>query len=307
MRHSGISKSPSLQISESGGFTLVELLIVIAIIGILISLLLPAVQAAREAARQTQCSNHLKQIALALHGYESAMGKFPGECYHSSFFADILPQLDQQALADKVAANGYTAAVPLSLFFCPTRRNSSTAPTADYASSTDSTWWCIADKRSVLQSFHYSTADWSTVVPLSPVDLATVSSRDGASNTFLLAHKIMQVADYSSSTPLYYGDSNWALPVIYNGGSWDYEHFRCPYEFGADSDIDTDAGVVSLETHCAPWYPSATHLMGSPHPGVMPAALADGSVRNVGLTINWQVCGNMWFYNDGNPVSADGY
>jgi prepilin-type N-terminal cleavage/methylation domain-containing protein/prepilin-type processing-associated H-X9-DG protein len=93
------------------GFTLIELLVAMAIIGILIALILPAVQAAREAARRTQCQNHLKQLGLAIHSYHDLHGRFPinygngpynGTNTGASWMAMVLPQLEQLPLYERL-------------------------------------------------------------------------------------------------------------------------------------------------------------------------------------------------------------
>jgi prepilin-type N-terminal cleavage/methylation domain-containing protein len=126
-------------------FTLVELLVVIAIIGVLVAILLPAIQAAREAARRTQCINNLKQIGLAIANYHDARREFPTggtEPWHDAgdantlygkgygWMVQILPYVEDTALQN--ISKGYGAGdkakdlivrgTPLPLYFCPSRR-----------------------------------------------------------------------------------------------------------------------------------------------------------------------------------------
>jgi prepilin-type N-terminal cleavage/methylation domain-containing protein len=134
------------------GFTLVELLVVIAIIGILVALLLPAVQAAREAARRTQCVNHLKQMSLGCMNHESQQKFFPsggwgnkwvgdadrgsGEEQPGSWLYNVLPFIEEQALHDQpkdgnrdthldpqlLGARAMATSPPPVMFHCPSRR-----------------------------------------------------------------------------------------------------------------------------------------------------------------------------------------
>ena len=133
---------PSTKRAAAGlsGFTLIELLVVISIIAILIGLLLPAVQAAREQARRTACTNNLKQVGLALANYTNRHGTLPPgyQSVYSPLFQQeigpgwgwasmILPDLEQQPLHDKIVfeapmhsdAMATARQIPLSVFLCP--------------------------------------------------------------------------------------------------------------------------------------------------------------------------------------------
>jgi len=130
---------PTIPPGTRRGFTLIELLVVIAIIGVLVGLLLPAVQQAREAARRMTCQNHLKQIGLAMQNYHAAHKVFPPG-YVSRFDSAgnetgtgwgwgsfILPQLEQSALFDQInfnvgiehTLNANARVVSLPMFLCP--------------------------------------------------------------------------------------------------------------------------------------------------------------------------------------------
>ncbi|MCH2115819.1 MAG: DUF1559 domain-containing protein [Pirellulales bacterium] len=155
--HNRLQKSPLRNIRfikrPRRAFTLVELLVVIAIIGVLVALLLPAVQAARETARRAQCQNNLKQIALGFHNHISAQQHFPaggwewrwtgdpdrgfGKEQPGSWIYNILPYIEQASLHDlgagqqpeaKALSRVQLMQTPLAMFICPSRRSVQTYP-----------------------------------------------------------------------------------------------------------------------------------------------------------------------------------
>lgn len=305
-------------------FTLVELLVVIAIIGILVALLLPAVQAAREAARRTQCVNNLKQLGLACQNFHDTSKTLPAARYHDKYatwFASIMPYLEasneyqlwvfDKWYTDPVNKKARTVYVPA--YFCPSRRGTGSegllAPenaasiynaqgsTGDYAGNAGKnvegssanpdpkTGSRIPDNFGTIVT--PPCFEFSTC-PKFKSHVAFKNITDGLSKTFLAGEKHVPPTKYgivaSPDDSIYEGD------FINN-------HTR-------------GAGLL-LPPAPSPDYESETtppywgNLFGSRHPGLTQFVFCDGSVRAVQLGVDLLVYEAAATRNQGEAVSTD--
>jgi prepilin-type N-terminal cleavage/methylation domain-containing protein/prepilin-type processing-associated H-X9-DG protein len=207
----------SLFLNVRGGFTLVELLVVIAIIGILVALLLPAVQAAREASRRAACQNKLKQLALSTHVHHDAFEYLPPGCskynrtdtripYRYSAFVPMLPFLEQTALFDTFmrshstenpwAGNAFTRANLTAVLLCPSDDAGTARKTRD-ANSLMTT------------NYRVCNGDWTDRGDINQKDY---ENRRGIFSGFHDNKKTMEsISDGTSNTIMF---SEGAIPVI---------------------------------------------------------------------------------------------
>ena len=205
-----------MRLRSARAFTLVELLVVITIIGILIALLLPAVQAAREAARRMQCTNNLKQIGLAIHNYESAHLVYPPNAVLSprrhNVLTFILPYLEQQAIYDKyhweehwyADVNKEATEVDIGLFLCPSAPRRPNKYVTDYATCGSIDARQGYHVRNVLiQGGHlterFTTEFWPSM--LGPDARTQADVRDGLSNSFMLFEDAGRPNGYENGKP----------------------------------------------------------------------------------------------------------
>lgn len=300
------------------GFTLVELLVVIAIIGVLIALLLPAVQAAREAARRTQCVNNLKQLGLAVQMYHDTHNAIPpsrAPCHYATWAALIWPYLEQTNAwqlwqPDK---NFYTQpeesiAVQIPSYLCPTRRSTPQLSVegdkrsyiqhregglADYAVSIGDGENYVGDLDEKSNGpFHGAASIPNSCQGGDPENFPAIPYKsvtsfrnieDGLSNTFFIGEKHV--------LPDGFGKRLFRDNSIYNPDAH--------RTFGRYGGLKSPIGSVG-DTDIPPF-----SNFGSWHPGICQFMLGDGHVKSVNNSIDLVVLGNLCNRFDGNAVELE--
>jgi prepilin-type N-terminal cleavage/methylation domain-containing protein len=314
------------------GFTLVELLVVIAIIGILVGMLLPAVQSVREAARRTVCKNNLKQLGLALHSYHTARDFIPPSRLDRAggvaWTVHLLPFTENQNLSDQwdlnrwyydqgetVAAGDRLRAISVNIFFCPTRR------TAD-AESGLSISGDRPDSAFPGSRDHYPGAlgDYACCVGTSVRDDWSGPGGNGA----------VIVADWKYQTPLTRPRrlKSWKSQTRFieirdglTNTLFIGEKHVLPGTFGQNTpaNVQAQTGDGSIYNGDHPWvisrsagslHPLANRLssfnsqFGSWHPGLCQFMMGDGSVQSLSTEIDGRTLDRLAQRDDGQVVSA---
>jgi len=292
---------------RAAGFTLVELLVVIAIIGILIGLLLPAVQVAREAARRSTCANNLKQQALAFHIYDTTHGILPSNrdqikrgtnaLSASAFFA-VLPYVEQGILQQEFDTslppdegnNRILIAKPVSLFVCPTMAPpprempqedcpQEVGAPSSYAVSTGTWYLYDASPDNVQNGAIIDARKYGST------SVAVISACDGTSNTLMIGELDYGLSNYTDK----------CVPGAIIGGS---THWSIAYP---GISLACTAGAYNsdkmLNNKLLEW---ATFR--SDHPGGTNFAMVDGSVRFVANGVDRDILNAMATRNGGDVV-----
>lgn len=296
--------------SHRRGFTLVELLVVIAIIGVLVALLLPAVQAAREAARRMSCSNNLKQLGIAMHNYHDTLGALPCGWVSTNgagWSALILPQIEQTNLytsLDFNATNSWSAAGPnrtacetyIAGFRCPSMaaatkenfNNIAGRVPASYRGVASNTADCD-DPGGSVSGRHMESANLEGVLfGDSGVRFADIT--DGTTNTFMIGESWHDSA--------FSQDSN----------SCDFWYIGSPQIKSNQTEYSEFCGSTGVPMNSRKIATTNGHFKElsytSYHPNGAMFCLADGSVRFVAYTINTNTYRALGSRN-GGEVSGD--
>jgi prepilin-type N-terminal cleavage/methylation domain-containing protein len=284
-------------------FTLVELLVVIAVIGVLIALLLPAVQQARETARRAQCRNNLRQIGLAMHAYHASHGRFPpGYLYRASpqgnakgfgWASLILPMVEQQALHGRFDwnrplwdnVNLPAREVHLSVYLCP----------SDGYSQREFVRMGNVPERYAMGCY---------VASFGPPDLdddqeqragmfsrnsatRTADVKDGLSNTLFAGERVNGPFRTSGS----------------HGVHFEYETAWSGAIRDSDDPTDDHGHMVLFQTGHTPNHPQSDDRdISSAHITLAHFAMADGAVRAVADTIDQRVYESLGTRAGGEPV-----
>lgn len=318
------------------GFTLVELLVVIAIIGILIALLLPAVQAAREAARRTQCTNNLKQIGLAIHNYHDTSRALPPsglvEYTSSSTVEDyaswavlVLPYMEQTNLyeqfdlSQKINSSVQPATARMTsigTFLCPSRRS----PPATTTDQTDANGGAVGDYAVCggsndnfgLRNTANPAPDGAFMLPMRVTLNTTAKTADWQSATTFAS-----INDGLSNT-LFAGEKH--VPVDFLGQKNQdqldgpiYRHKVASADLHIRGWTVRRAGVgwgiirrpdekCGLSDTGSPRDTVCGSAFGSYHPGVCQFLLGDGSVRSLNNTLSETTLELLARRNDGQPT-----